>query len=123
MVKPIMGMLKWYKRDPHRAVVGMTGLTLEEVGAYNLLLDWMYIRDGKLPDDSRTICNFLHTKPQRWRRLRTALITKKKIYVLGGFLRNERTDREITTVAAKARRKFQQRAARRMNGNGAHYDQ
>jgi uncharacterized protein YdaU (DUF1376 family) len=115
-----MGLLKWYKRDPHRAVVGMTGLTLEEVGAYNLLLDWMYIRDGKLLDDPRTICGYLHTKPQRWRRLRASLISKNKIYVLGGFLHNERTDRELITAAAKARRKFQQRA-RRHNGNGAHY--
>jgi uncharacterized protein YdaU (DUF1376 family) len=110
-----MGFLKWYKRDPHRAVVGMTGLTLEEVGAYNLLLDWMYIRDGKLNDDNKTICGYLHTKPQRWRRLRSSLIAKKKIYVLGGFLHNERADRELTAVAKKARRNFERRA----KGNGA----
>ena len=115
-----MGFLKWYKRDAHRAIIGMTGLTLEEVGAYNLLLDWMYVRDGKLDDNVRTICGYLHTKPQRWRRLRASLIAKKKIYVLGGFLHNERADRELTTVAKKAQRKFQRQAEQRMNGKGAH---
>jgi len=115
-----MGTLKWYKRDPHRAVVGMTGLTLEEVGAYNLLLDWLYIRDGKLPDEPAVISQYLHTNLRRWRRLRSSLIAKKKIYVLGGFLRNERTDRELVsanTIAAKR----SQAARRRWSGKGAHH--
>jgi uncharacterized protein YdaU (DUF1376 family) len=116
-----MGFLKWYKRDPHRAVIGMTGLTLEEVGAYNLLLDWMYIRDGKVADDTKTICGYLNnTKPQRWRRIRATLIAKKKIYAFNGFLHNERADRELMTAADKARRKFEREAQQRMKENGAH---
>ena len=34
-----MGELKWYKRDPRAALVGMSCLTLEERGAHNTILD------------------------------------------------------------------------------------
>ena len=41
-----MGHLKWYKRDPRAALTGMMQLTLEERGAYNTILDLIYVHDG-----------------------------------------------------------------------------
>ena len=41
-----MGTLKWYKRDPRAALAGMMKLTLEECGAYNKILDLIYLRGG-----------------------------------------------------------------------------
>jgi uncharacterized protein YdaU (DUF1376 family) len=104
-----MGIFKWYKRDPQAALVGMTLLTLEERGAYNTLLDLLYMHDGSLPDDATLICKWLRTNDRRWKRLRIALIKHKKIYVLAGFIRNDRTDREIRYANLKAAEKARQR--------------
>ncbi len=106
-----MGILPWYKREPHAALAGMIQLTLEERGAYNTILDLIYMADGALPDEPAAICKWLGTNTQRWRRIRTALIKKKKLYVLGGHLRNERADR----VIANAHKKARARAAKRFS--------
>ena len=100
-----MGIFKWYKRDPHAAIVGMAELTFEEVGVYTLLLDHLWIKDGKLPDDLQMVARKLHTNARRWRRLRASLIRHGKIYVLDGHLRNERLDREFRLANGKAQRK------------------
>jgi uncharacterized protein YdaU (DUF1376 family) len=104
-----MGTLKWYQRDPHAALAGMNQLTLEERGAYNTVLDLIYMADGALPDEPAAVCRWLGTNSRRWRRIRSTLIKKQKLYVLGGCLRNERADRVIATAHRKART----RAARR----------
>jgi len=41
-----VGKVRWYKRDPNAALTGMAGLTLEERGAYNTILDLIYANDG-----------------------------------------------------------------------------
>lgn len=91
-----MGVLKWYKRDPRAAVLGMAVLSLEECGAYNTILDLIYINDGALRDDPEQICNWLKCDPRVWRRIRARLIDLEKLYVHGGTLRNERADFEVT---------------------------
>lgn len=76
--------MKWYARDPHRAIEGMTELTLEECGAYNLLLDHSYARDGDLPDDAALICRILRCHGHKWNAIRGKLISKDKAKILGG---------------------------------------
>lgn len=90
-----MGTLKWYKRDPRAALIGMMGLTLEECGAYNTILDLIYCRDGMLIDDPKEILPWLGVDPRVWRRIRLKLLDKGKLYVYAGCLRNERADAEI----------------------------
>jgi uncharacterized protein YdaU (DUF1376 family) len=90
-----MGRLRWYKRDPRAALTGMRGLTLEECGAYNIILDLIYIHDGELKDDSRFICHELHCNAQRWQRLKARLLDLGKIYMHAGMIRNERADDEV----------------------------
>lgn len=91
-----MGNLKWYKRDPRAALIGMMGLSLEECGAYNKILDLIYIRDGKLKDDAEEICGWLKCNTRTWKRIRARLIDLEKLYVYNGCLHNERADDEIT---------------------------
>jgi uncharacterized protein YdaU (DUF1376 family) len=93
-----MGTLKWYKRDPRAALIGMASLSLEECGAYNKILDLIYIREGKLKDDAEEICGWLKCKPRVWKRIRARLIDLEKIYVHDGCLHNERADDEIVKV-------------------------
>jgi len=90
-----MGTLKWYARDPRAALAGMMKLTLEECGAYNKILDLIYLREGKLLDDSKEICRWLNCDPRTWRRIRAKLIDLEKIYVHAGCLHNERADEEM----------------------------
>ena len=89
-----MGDIRWYKRDPRAAISGMMSLTLEERGAYNTILDLIYINDGALVDDPKTICRWLNCNIRRWKRLRLRLLDCGKLYVHGGCLHNERADNE-----------------------------
>ena len=101
-----MGTLKWYKRDPRAALIGMMGLTLEESGAYNKILDLIYVNDGALSDDPDFICRTLNCNLRTWRRLKARLLELGKIYVHAGCIRNERADDEIPnaqSLVAKAK--------------------
>lgn len=90
-----MGELNWYKRDPKAALAGMAVLTLEECGAYNLILDLIYSRDGDLPDDDRELARLMRCDVRVWRRIRRRLMDLGKLYVHGGHLHNARADDEI----------------------------
>jgi uncharacterized protein YdaU (DUF1376 family) len=93
-----MAGLPWYKRDPGAFIDGCArgNLTLEEVGAYTLLVDEMYRRGGPLVDDPRHGCAYLRCDPRVWIRLRAALIRKGKIYATaGGLLSNSRVENEL----------------------------
>lgn len=96
-----MGILKWYKRDPRAALHGMMGLSLEERGAYNTILDLIYINDGALADDAKQICVWLKCDPRTWKRIRTRLIELGKLYLHAGQLRNERADQEAVLALRK----------------------
>jgi uncharacterized protein YdaU (DUF1376 family) len=85
------------------------GMSLEERGAYNAVLDLIYLADGALSDDPQKIAKWLGTNARRWKRIRARLIVLNKIYVLGGNLRNERADREIAIAIRKAIARRQRR--------------
>jgi hypothetical protein len=90
-----MGKLRWYKRDPQAALDGMLHMTLEETGAYNKVLDLIYLRDGAVPDDAAFLCRWLNCDVRVWKRLRQRLIDLGKLYVDGAQLRNKRADSEV----------------------------
>lgn len=96
-----MGQLKWYKRDPEDALTGMMGLTLEERGAYNTVLDLIYLRDGNLPDDDRFVSGWLGVDVRVWRRIKGRLMNMGKLYLDEGFIRNKRADAEVDTALAR----------------------
>lgn len=72
--------MKWYKRDPDAAIAGMIGLSLEERGVYNTVIDLLYSRDGELPDDDQFFARACECRPQTWRRLRDSLLAKGKLH-------------------------------------------
>jgi uncharacterized protein YdaU (DUF1376 family) len=104
-----MGTMKLYARDHHAALVGMQGMTLEERGAYNTILDLIYMHDGSLLDEPASVCKWLGTNARGWKRIRARLLKLKKIYVLAGNIRNERADREIRYAHAKAAERARKR--------------
>jgi uncharacterized protein YdaU (DUF1376 family) len=93
-----MSGLPWYKRDPNAFIEGCVAgnLTLEEVGAYTLLIDEMYRRGGPLLDDPRHGSALLRCDVRVWYRIRSALIRKGKVYATsGGHLSNLRVEQEL----------------------------
>jgi len=103
-------MTLWYKRYPQNALDGMRGLTLEETGAYNIILDLIYDRNGNLPDDDRFIAGWLRCAVQRWRRIKQRLVELGKLIIKNGLLTNARADKELTTY--EELRKCSQRAGK-----------
>lgn len=89
-----MGTLKWYKRDPRAALMGMMFMTVEERGAYNTVLDLIYLNDGRLRDDEAYICKWMNVRRPKWRRLRIRLLELGKIFIHNGEIRNEKADDE-----------------------------
>lgn len=96
-----MGQIKWYKRDPSAALNGMMELTLEERGAYNTVLDLIYSRDGNLPDDDRFIAGWLMVDVRVWKRIKSKLLDREKLFVEGGKLRNARADEEVLAALGR----------------------
>jgi uncharacterized protein YdaU (DUF1376 family) len=96
-----MGKLQWYKRDTAAALEGMACLTLEERGAYNTVLDLIYLHDGSVDDDLRYIAGFLRVDVRIWKRIRNRLVELGKLYNGDGKLRNKRADVEVRSALAK----------------------
>ena len=104
--------MKYYKRDPDAALAGMMELTLEECGAYNRIIDMLYSRDGRLPDDDSMIRTALHCHWHTWRSVKQRLIRKGKIWLEHGFIKAKRVDEtieEATAVSEKQRAKVAKR--------------
>lgn len=89
-------MMRWYKRDGDEFAGGTVSLTLEEVGAYSLILDAIYSLDDQLPDDDFYVARLLRCDPRVWRRIRGRLIALGKLTIVDGYLCNERATYEVS---------------------------
>lgn len=96
-----MGKLRWYKRDPNAALVGMRVLSCEERGAYNTVLDLIYAHDGKVIDDDRYLAGECALHVRSWRRIKNRLLDLKKIYIEDGHVKNFRADNEVALGLSK----------------------
>lgn len=90
-----MGQIKWYKRDPEKALSGMMGLSLDERGAYNTVLDLIYLRDGKLPDDDRFLAGYMSVDVRVWRRIKARLIQLEKVRIVDGMIHDDMADKVV----------------------------
>lgn len=88
--------MKFYKRDPDRALAGMAELTLEQRGAYNTLLDLLYSRDGMVPDDDFRVAKMMSCHTREWVRIKAQLIKIGKVWVEDGNLCAKRV---LATIA------------------------
>lgn len=92
----------WYRRFPDNFIAGTVGLTLEEKGAYSLVLDLMYVRGGPVPDEPRYIAGVCNCSVRKWNAIREKLISLGKIHVVNGYLTNDRAEKEIENAAKDA---------------------
>ena len=93
-----MGEIKWYPRYMTDALAGMIGLPLEERGAYNSVLDLIYLDDDQLIDDDRIIATRIGCDARKWRHLKKLLIGLGKLHVDDGCLRNRRATTVLRSI-------------------------
>lgn len=93
----------WYRRFPDNFIAGTAGLTLEEKGAYSLVLDLIYVRGGPIPDEPRYIAGVCNCSVRKWTAIRARLIELGKITVIDGHLMNARAEKELENAAKDAR--------------------
>lgn len=103
--------LPWYRRFPDNFIAGTVGMTLEEKGAYSLILDLMYVRAGPVPDEPRYIAGVCNCSVRKWNAIRQRLIDLGKITSIDGFLSNHRAEEEIE-IARKISREAAQNGAK-----------
>lgn len=90
-----MGTMEFWKCEPDKFLVGVRGLTLEECGAYTIILQLIYSTDDQLLDDDFEMCGSLRCNVRVWHRIKKTLIDKEKIYVENGYLRNSKASSTI----------------------------
>lgn len=93
----------WYRRFPDNFIAGTVGLSLEEKGAYSLVLDLIYVRGGPVPDEPRYIAGVCNCSVRKWNAIRQRLIDLGKIEVIDGYLMNRRAEKELETSAETSR--------------------
>jgi uncharacterized protein YdaU (DUF1376 family) len=86
--------LHWYKRNPRDWLDATRELSLEERGAYNDLLELMYLRDRPIPDEPVFISGFLRIHRHKWTRIREALLDAGRLVVHGDYITDERFERD-----------------------------
>lgn len=95
--------LPWYRRFPDNFIAGTVGLSLEEKGAYSLVLDLIYVRGGPVPDEPRYIAGVCNCSVRKWNAIRLRLLKLGKIKVVDGYLTNHRAEEELIISAKVAR--------------------
>lgn len=69
----------FYRRDPNKALSGMIGLSLEERGVYNTVLDMLYQTWRPLEDDRRYIANWCGCAVQKLNPIITRLLARGRL--------------------------------------------
>ncbi len=90
-----MSKRPWYKRYPADFIAATMQLSLEEKGAYSIVLDLMYDKGGQIIDNSRYIARVCGCSTRRWNQIRERLIGDGKIVVDGDYLTNKRVKSEL----------------------------
>ena len=68
----------WYRRYGSDFIAGTLGLSLEEKGAYSIVLDLIYDRRRPIPDDARYIAGVCGCSVRKW----TAIKFKRRFVKL-----------------------------------------
>ena len=84
--------LPYYKRFPRDFLEATIGFSLELKGAYAIVLDLIYMRGGRLPDDPQYIAGQLGCSVRKWNSLRAELVSIGKLSVENGLISNSRAD-------------------------------
>jgi len=87
--------LPWYKREPHAFLNGIQGLGPAAIGAYAVILDLLYARDGDTPRDDRHLSGILGCSVRLARALTDQLVEAGKIEIIDGHIVNSRVENDV----------------------------
>jgi len=93
----------WYRRFPDNFLGGINGMSLEEKGAYGVVIDMIYQRGGPIADEPRYIAGICNCSVRKWNAIRARLIDLGKLVSIDGHLMNDRAGIEIEKAAKVAR--------------------
>jgi uncharacterized protein YdaU (DUF1376 family) len=93
----------WYRRFPDNFLGGTNGMTLEEKGAYSVVIDMIYQRGGPIADEPRYIAGICNCSVRKWNAIRQRLISLGKLEASDGHLMNARAEIELEKAAKAAR--------------------
>ena len=112
-----MNGLPYYKRFPRDFLEGTSNMTLELKGAYAVLLDLIYLKDGRLDDNPRWIAGNLGCSVRMWNRIKKELIEAGKIECKDGLVSNYRASNLLET-SAKYQTNQRENIAKRWKNKG-----
>lgn len=72
----------WYKRYPRDWFEDTRDLKLDERGAYNDIIDLIYMTGGPIRDDARALAFRLHCDARVWTRIRRRLLAEGFLYIV-----------------------------------------
>jgi uncharacterized protein YdaU (DUF1376 family) len=107
--------LPYYLRYPEAFADATFGWPLELKGAYSIILDMIYARDGKLMDDARGIAGALGCSVRKWNQIKSKLIELGKLQVVDGIIRNSRADDHLISRRTYQDKQAKNRAAPNKN--------
>ena len=89
-----MSSRPWYKRFPSDFIAGTMQMSLEQKGAYSIVLDLLYDRRAPIPDDSQWIARVCGCSTRKWNQIRDYLISEGKLVSKNGCLDNPRSTKQ-----------------------------
>lgn len=92
--------LPYYPMYPRDFYEGTQRMTLELKGAYIMLLNLIYTRNGPVDDEDGYLARYVGCSIRKWQKLRLELIGHGKIIVENGMIRNSRADEELLKRAS-----------------------
>jgi uncharacterized protein YdaU (DUF1376 family) len=85
----------WYAHYPKDFVEGVAGMKLEDIGAYAMVLNLIYLYDRPVRDNDHFISSMIGCHILKWRAIRRRLLASGKlIEIEGGYLDNPRATSE-----------------------------
>lgn len=87
--------LPYYKFYPRDFYEGTQRMSLELKGAYIMLLNLIYTRNGPVDDEEGYVSRYIGCSIRKWQKLRLELIGLGKIAIIDGMISNSRADEEL----------------------------
>ena len=107
--------LPYYKFYPRDFYEGTQRMSLELKGAYIMLLNLIYTRNGPVDDEEGYIARYVGCSIRKWQKLRLELIGLGKIAIVDGMISNSRADEELLKRTSYVDQKRENRSGSKEN--------
>jgi uncharacterized protein YdaU (DUF1376 family) len=85
----------WYKHNPLDFLGGIVGMPPEQIGAYIVVINLIYARNGPIPNDARWLSGHMGCSPKMAKKLVESLAERGRIGISNGTIHDDRADAEL----------------------------